>query len=317
MRIYRSLDEATGFGPCALTIGNFDGVHTGHRELFLRVCDAARRLRVRPSALTFDPHPARVVAPDRAPKLLTTLDERCRLMAAEGIEQVLILPFTGEVAALPPEAFIERILVEHLGTRAVVVGANFRFGRGQAGGTATLEAAGRVLGFEVDIAPPVWRKGRIVSSSAVRRAVEAGRMAEARHLLARPFTLSGEIVRGHGVGSKQTVPTLNLAWTTGVLPPSGVYVTCSEDPHTGRRWPSVTNVGMRPTFNGKALTVETFLLRPLDGTSPSNLRLAFLRRLRDERKFPSPEALKAQILADVRRAERYFRRLPRLWHTEE
>lgn len=312
MRIYRGLDEVPpGFGPSALTIGNFDGVHAGHRRIMQRVRVVAGERGLRPSVLTFEPHPTRVVAPARAPRLMTSTGQRCHLMAREGIEQFLILPFTAELARLEPEEFVRRILVERLGARAVLVGHNFRFGHKQAGNTRVLAELGRKYGFTTEIIPAITLRGRVVSSSLIRGLIEAGNVSRAGRLLEHAYALEGEVVRGLGIGSRQTVPTLNLAPGGELLPASGVYITCTRDLEDGRVWPSITNVGSRPTFNGDGLTVETHLLEPLEGATPNRIRVEFLRHVREERRFPGPEALRAQILQDVGRATAYFRRLRR------
>ena len=300
------------FGPSALTIGNFDGVHAGHREILRRVVALARERGWKPAVLTFDPHPARIVAPERAPRLLTTPEERSRLMREEGIEQVLILPFTRELAGFSPERFVREIVVERLEARAVLVGDNFRFGHLHAGDTRLLAELGLRYEFLVEAVPAIRMRGRVVSSSEVRRLIEAGSVALAGRLLGRPYTLEGEVVAGQGIGSKQTVPTLNLAATAEVMPARGVYVTRTTDAAGGRRWISVTNIGTRPTFGGDSVTVETFLLDPLEGGSPRAIRVEFLRRLREERRFEDAAALKAQILRDVARAQAYFRRVSRI-----
>ena len=306
--IYRSLAETpASFGPCAITIGNFDGVHGGHRKILRRVAALAREEGWKGAALTFDPHPAKLLAPSNAPRLLTTLEQRTRIMLEQGIDQILILPFTLELAALSPEEFVREILVDKLGVRAVLVGANFRFGKRAAGDAGTLEQFGEHYSFETDIlAPVIWRK-RVISSSEIRRLIEAGDVSTACRMLGRPHSLAGAVVRGEGIGSRQTVPTLNLDTNAEVVPGSGVYVTRT---HAGERaWPSITNIGYRPTFNGQHRTIETYLLSPLDGAPPEEIAVEFLRRVRDERKFEGPEALKAQILRDVGRAQTYFRRL--------
>jgi riboflavin kinase / FMN adenylyltransferase len=311
MRIYHSLEEiGKDFGPAALTVGNFDGVHVGHRRILRRVATLARERAWKAAALTFDPHPARVVAPERAPRLLATPEERALLMAEEGIEQVAILHFTPELSRLAPEAFARDILAARLGARAVLVGDNFRFGHQHAGDTGTLGALGAKYGFEVEVVEAIPLRGRAVSSSEVRRQIEAGQVARAGRMLARCYSIAGPIVPGQGIGSKQTVPTLNLAPSAEVLPARGVYITRTASTD-GRHWPSVTNIGVRPTFGGDALAIETFLLTPLAGETPAAIRVEFLERLREERKFETPPLLKAQILKDVARAEAYFRRLKR------
>jgi riboflavin kinase / FMN adenylyltransferase len=306
--IYRSLAETpASFGPCAITIGNFDGVHGGHRKILRRVAALAREEGWKGAALTFDPHPAKLLAPSNAPRLLTSLQQRTRIMLEQGIDQILILPFTLELAALSPEEFVREILVDKLGVRAVLVGSNFRFGKRAAGDAATLEQLGERYSFETDIlAPVIWRK-RVISSSEIRRLIEAGDVSTACRMLGRPHSLVGAVVRGEGIGSKQTVPTLNLDTSAEIVPANGVYVTRT---HAGEReWPSITNIGYRPTFNGQHRTIETYLLSALDGAPPEEISVEFLRRVRDERKFESPDALKAQILRDVGRAQTYFRRL--------
>lgn len=311
LRVYRSLQETRGrFGPCALTIGNFDGVHAGHRRILRRVVEVAGRQGWKASALTFDPHPAQIVAPERAPQLLSTPEERCEWMRQEGIEQVLILPFTRELSRLSPEEFVRGVLVEALETRAVLVGENFRFGYQHAGDTEQLAELGRWLGFHTEALAAVRVRGRTVSSSEIRRLIQAGAVGVACRLLQRPYRMEGKVVAGRGLGSRQIVPTLNLAPGDALLPATGVYITRTSDPSDGRRWPSVTNVGRRPTFDVGELMVETFLLEPFDRT-PKSIRVEFLRRLREERKFPDAAALRAQILRDAERARTCFRRLAR------
>jgi riboflavin kinase / FMN adenylyltransferase len=314
MRIFRSLAEAHGeFSPSALTIGNFDGVHVGHRSIFERAAALGAERGWKPSALTFDPHPTQIVAPERTPRLLTTPERRAELMAEEGIQQVLILPFTREIAELPPEEFARQIVAGELGARAVLVGENFRFGRRQSGDVRLLEQLGRQFGFATEVIPTAQCRGRTVSSSVIREAIERGQVALAARFLRRPYALDGNVVRGHGIGGKQTVPTLNLATAAEVIPARGVYLTRTRDlaPNVAspRQWNSITNIGYRPTFGAASeLSIETFLLDPFADPTPSRIRVEFLCRVRDERKFDSPDALKAQILKDVRVAQNFFRR---------
>jgi len=312
--IYRSLSETPDdFGPCAMTIGNFDGVHLGHRRILHRVSALAREEGWKSAVLTFDPHPAKLVTPLSAPRLLTSLDERARMILEQGIDEILILPFTPEVAALGPEDFVREILVEKLKARAVLVGANFHFGKRAAGDAGTLEELGERYRFETDIiVPVVWRK-RVISSTEIRRLIGAGGVSIACRMLGRPYGLSGVVVSGEGRGSKQAVPTLNLDTKAEVLPKNGVYVTRTRERggegKSVREWPSITNVGYRPTFDGQSRTIETYLLSPLDAAPPHEIEVEFLHWVREERKFENAEALKAQILRDVNRAQTYFRRL--------
>ncbi|MDP9113979.1 MAG: bifunctional riboflavin kinase/FAD synthetase [Acidobacteriota bacterium] len=311
MRVARSLEEAAAFEPVAVTIGNFDGVHAGHQLLLHEVTTAAREKGLQPAVLTFDPHPASIVAPQRAARLLTTQAERCSVLARHGIEYVLVLPFTREMARWTPEQFVERVLVKALRARVVIVGSNFRFGHDQAGDTTVLTQLGQRFGFETRVLTPVKRRARTVSSSEIRRAVESGNVALAARLLGRPYSTAGAVVPGHGIGSKQTVPTLNLRTHAQVLPATGVYITRTFDEESSRCWNSLTNIGYRPTFESThpQLTIETFLLDPLAEPAPRQIHVEYLRRLREERKFESPPALKSQILRDVSRAQAFFRRL--------
>ncbi len=333
MRIFRSLEVArASFAPSAVTIGNFDGVHAAHHALMRTVVELARECGARPSALTFSPHPTQVVAPERAPLLLTSPAERCALMARDGVEQALILPFDEHVSSLDPEAFFREILVNALGARAIVVGDNFLFGRKQRGDVMTLRALGERSGVRIEIVPAVKWRGVPISSSEIRRLLAVGDVSRAARLLGRPFAVAGRVVAGEGRGRRQTVPTLNLeipslALDHAAVPATGVYITrtfeeeqegdallCPADPGDAilcppaRSWRSVTNVGYRPTFGGHHLTIETFLLDPLEDHSPERIRVEFLRRVREERAFSSAEALRAQILRDVERAQAFFHR---------
>ena len=292
----------------AVTIGAFDGIHLGHRLLFEAVRSIAAVRGLQSAVLTFDPHPATIVAPSRAPKLITTLDERRRLLTDLGMDEIHVIPFTPALSLLTPEQFVRQILVEQLQTKAVIVGANFRFGHQQAGHIDDLERLGEQFYFTVHAAPVLAWRGRKVSSTAIRQAIAAGHISLANRMLGRPYPLRGAVVSGHGIGSKQTVPTLNLDTPAELLPAHGVYITRTRDLDAARTWNSITNVGLRPTFSGDSLSIETFLLDPFDGHTPASIEVQFLRRVREERKFPSPEALKAQILSDVSRAQTYFRR---------
>ena len=306
MRIYHGVGELPAdFGPSVLTIGNFDGVHLGHRAIIRQVRSLAYANGWKSSALTFDPHPTRVLAPERAPKLLTTLNQRAKLMAAAGLQQLFVLPFDLETARLAPEQFAGQLLARHLNARAVLVGENFRFGNKQSGDVRTLAALGQQLGFVEEIVPAVKFRGRVVSSSAIRSLILGGRVALAARLLGRPYSIEGRHIHGRGIGAKQTVPTINLETAAEVIPARGVYATRANGID------GVTNIGYRPTFGSSdRLSIETFLVGEGAGRFDESalITLEFLARLRDERKFDSPEALKARILFDAAAAGRYFRR---------
>jgi riboflavin kinase / FMN adenylyltransferase len=311
MKIASAIEEAAGFRPSVLTIGKFDGVHAGHAHLLRQVIALAAQHGLAPSVLTFDPHPVCILAPERAPKPLASVEERCARMQELGIEQIFVLPFTREIAQLSPEEFVAQYLQHVMHTRFVLVGRDFRFGYRQAGDPAMLADLGSRYGFETRLVDPVKWHGLVISTSEVRSRIEAGEVSLAGRLLERPYALTGDVVPGHGVGSRQTVPTLNLRTQAEVLPRNGVYITRTHDLDSSRRWNSITNIGMRPTFDGDALTIETFLLDPFDGVTPSRIRVELLRRVRGERKFENAEALKRQILHDAGRAQVYFQRLAR------
>jgi riboflavin kinase/FMN adenylyltransferase len=310
MTVFRVPDQVpAGFGPSAVTIGNFDGMHVGHRQIMRRVVAVARERGLTPAVLTFDPHPAKVLALDRAPRLLMTIDQRLRVIESEGIESVLVLPFSLDFAKLTPEEFSRQILAETLRVRFVLVGEDFRFGYKQAGNVDTLRRLGQQLGFDLEAFSGVMWRGIRISSTEIRKLVGKGAVSRACRLLGAPFALEGEVVPGQGIGSRRTVPTLNLAARNEVLPARGVYVTRTRDLDSELSWNSITNVGYRPTFSGEELTIESFLLEPLEGFPPKRIEVSFLAFMRDERKFESPEKLKAQILRDAGAAVRFHGRI--------
>jgi riboflavin kinase/FMN adenylyltransferase len=293
--------------PTAVTIGNFDGVHVGHQKILRGVIERARSRDAMSAVLTFYPHPARVLRPDVAPGLLETLSQRLSEFAALGIDAALVLKFDQELAKASAEDFAQEFLVETLRTRAVLVGANFHFGHKQAGDVKLLAQLGRKNGFAVEIVEPVLVDGCVVSSSTIRQAVSEGRVEEARSMLGRPFALSGEIRTGTGLGHKLVVPTLNLATEQESLPKTGVYA--AEVVVGGKRYQAVTNVGVRPTFDGRQLAIESHLFDFSETVTSGEMTVKFLARLRDEQKFSRPEALREQILKDIERAKELFAKL--------
>ncbi|MFZ0882491.1 MAG: bifunctional riboflavin kinase/FAD synthetase [Candidatus Acidiferrales bacterium] len=293
-----------GRKPTVVTIGNFDGVHVGHQKILRGVIERARAMDAVSTVLTFFPHPARVLRPDVAPDLLETLPQRLAEFAALGIEATLVLKFDLELARASAEDFAQKFLVDTLRARAVLVGENFRFGHKQAGDVKLLEELGAKNGFAVEIVEPVLVDGQVVSSSAIRSAVREGRVDEARRMLGRPFALAGEIRSGTGMGRKLVVPTLNLATQQETLPKNGVYTT--EVAVAGKCYQAVTNVGVRPTFNGQQLAIESHLFDFSEMVTSGAMTVKFLTRLRDEQKFSGPEALREQILQDIARAKELF-----------
>jgi len=306
--VFRSLAEIpAGFGPTVAAVGNFDGVHRGHREILAGVMAEASGTGAKAVAVTFDPHPEQFLRPDKAPRLITPAAERLRLLAETGINAALLLEFDEALANLAPRAFVERILVGALGVRSMHEGQNFRFGHGAAAGVEELAAMGAEWGFTVRVHEAVCVRGLEVSSSAIRALVAAGDVRRARWMLGRPFTVLSTPARGRGIGTRLLVPTVNLAEYDGLLPAFGVYVTRLKI--EGRTFEAVTNVGNRPTFGEASFAVETHILNfePVEMSEETPVELEFLLRLRGEREWPSPEALKAQIFKDVAQAKRYFR----------
>jgi len=306
--VYRSAAEVpSGFGPCVAAIGNFDGVHLGHQQILAAVAAEARRLGIRSIAITFHPHPAQFLYPAEAPKLITFLEERLRLLAGTGVDAILVLPFDEALSRVSARDFAGEILAGALGVRSMHEGSSFRFGHGAKAGVNELRGFGMEFGFEVHVHPAVRVHGLEVSSSAVRGLIASGDMRRARWMLGRPFAVHSTPARGRGVGSKLLVPTVNLAPYDGLLPAFGVYVTCLTV--GGRCFQAVTNVGNRPTFEGAGFGVETHILdfEPIELGDDTPTKLEFLLRLRGEKTWPSSEALKAQIFKDVAKAERYFR----------
>jgi riboflavin kinase/FMN adenylyltransferase len=310
MQVFHSLAEVSaGFGPTVAAVGNFDGVHRGHREILAAVTAEARGVGAKAVVVTFDPHPEHFLRPDKAPRLITPNAERLRLLAETGIDAALVLKFDEALAHLAPREFVERILVDALGVRSVHEGENFRFGHGAAAGVDELAAMGAELGFTVGLHGAVCVRGLEVSSSAIRALVAAGDVRRARWMLGRPFTVLSTPARGRGIGTRLLVPTVNLAAYDGLLPAFGVYVTRLKI--HGRALQAVTNVGVRPTFGAPSFAVETHILdfEPVEMNEETPIELEFLLRLRGEIEWPSPEALKAQIFRDVARAKRYFERV--------
>ncbi len=306
--VFRSIAEIPqGFGPSVAAIGNFDGVHIGHREILSAVVENARSIGARAVAVTFDPHPEHYLRPEHAPRLLTPLPERLRLLAGTGIDAIALLPFDASLAGLSASDFVSGILVRALGVRGLHEGQNFRFGRGAEAGIDELRKMGAQLGFGVSIHDAVRVRGLEVSSSAIRALVAAGDMRRARWMLGRPFAVLSTQARGRGIGTRLLVPTVNLAPYDGLLPAFGVYVTRLKI--DGRVFQSVTNVGNRPTFGEASFAVESHILNfePIEMDETTPIELEFLLRLRGEIQWPSTEALKAQIFKDVARARRFFR----------
>lgn len=290
-----------------LTVGNFDGLHLGHQRLLRTIVDTARASQTMAAAITFDPHPLKILRPDSAPPLIAPISARLTGFQQLGLAAALVLQFDAAFSRTSPEEFVEHILVQALRVRTICVGENFRFGHRHAGDVSLLRRLGEQRGFQVQIVAPVMVRGQVVSSTAIRAAVSEGRVGHAARLLGRPFTLRGSVQPGSGNGQRLLVPTLNLSTDQQLLPGNGVYAT--ETVVAGRKYPSATNVGFRPTLDGKRFAIESHLLGFAAEIREGPMEVHFWRRLRDEKKFASVDALREQIARDVARAEAFFRRL--------
>jgi riboflavin kinase/FMN adenylyltransferase len=307
MQVFHKLEDVSlELGPCVVTVGNFDGVHRAHTQVLQEIVRRAKETGAKAVAVTFDPHPARILRPDCGLKLLTPLPEKLRLLEATGLDAVLALPFGRDLSLLTPRQFAERILKKRLHAREVHEGYNFRFGHKAAGDVNQLMQFGLEMGFDVKIYTEQKLRGEAVSSSHIRKLLSEGRVSRARHLLARPFSILGTPGRGRGYGTKYTVPTINLARYDEMVPKDGVYITCTRV--GAESFDSVTNVGNRPTFGADSFAIESHLLNfhPIELTPESEVEISFLNRVRDEVKFSSVAALREQIARDVRKAQRYF-----------
>jgi riboflavin kinase/FMN adenylyltransferase len=294
-----------------LAIGNFDGIHLGHQAILRAGEQRAIETGCVATALTFDPTPRRVLRPEDAPSRVSTNAQRMYWFGVAGLESAVVMPFTLDLARLSPEDFVDQILVRDLQVRAVLVGENFHFGHRQAGDVKLLRELGMRRGFDVVVIPPVTYRGEIVSSTSIRKAIAEGDVSYAARLLGRPFVLTGEVVKGAGVGRKFTFPTLNLVPEQEMLPAQGVYVTRTRVDGESKTRRSVTNIGMRPTFNGSGITVETHLLNFSEEIAPKRIEVHFWKRLRSERKFNGPDELRAQISKDIAKADWFFSRFRR------
>ncbi|HYE88493.1 MAG TPA: bifunctional riboflavin kinase/FAD synthetase [Vicinamibacterales bacterium] len=291
-----------------LALGNFDGLHRGHVKIIERIQRGAGERGGTSVVLTFDPHPPRVLRPDKAPPLLMTKPQKLAALARAGVQGAAVVRFTREMSQWEPEQFVRQVLVEWLRVAEVWVGADFLFGRERSGNFTLLRSLGAQYGFRAEKIDPIRYKDFVVSSTRIRRLVSEGRVDEAGALLGHHYALDGVVVEGAKRGREIGFPTANLATDNDLIPPHGVYATVTTI--DGQVLPGVTNIGQRPTFGDRlSTTVETHLIGASMDLYGRPLRLAFVQRLRDERKFADIEALQEQISADVRRASRLFDRL--------
>ncbi len=304
MRVFRSYSRPVP-GPTAIAIGNFDGVHRGHGALLERLCDVARESRLPPTILTFEPHPREFFSPVSAPARLSTLREKLELLADTGVEQAMVCRFNKTFAALSADQFIEQVLMGGLRARHLIIGDDFRFGKGRAGDFALLQAAGRQFGFSVEAMGSVTVDGERVSSSGVRAALAAGDMEHAARLLGRPYVIDGKVTQGQQLGRQWGFPTANIRIKHNPLPMTGVFAV--EVGGLGDKpLPGVANLGIRPTVGGTRPLLEVHLFDFDRDIYGAHISVRFVHKLRNEQRFPNFDALKAQIAADAATARAFF-----------
>src|SRR3954470_14587965 len=309
MQVFRSLRELPAdFGVTVASVGNFDGVHRAHQKVIAALLKRASELHARSLVVTFDPHPTRVLRPEKAPRLITPLAKKLELLTSAAVDAVLVLPFTREFSKTTPQEFAG-ILGTKLHAKEVHEGFNFHFGHKAEGNLEKLTEFGKEAGFTVVPYPEMRMRGNSVSSSRIRELVSEGNISMARALLGRTFSIAAHPAKGRGYGKQYTVPTINLSAYDELVPGNGVYITRTR---VGEKiFDSVTNVGNRPTFGANSFAIDSHLLdfTPFELNDDTGIETCFLHRLRDEIKFPSVEHLRAQIGKDVACAQRFFRLL--------
>jgi riboflavin kinase / FMN adenylyltransferase len=307
MRLFHGTDNAGIHRPTVMTLGVFDGLHLGHQLVMQTVVERAHACRAVPTVITFDPHPRAVLHPESAPPLLQTFDQKIEALGVLGIEQTIVIRFTHEFANVSAEEFLRDVVGERLRAKEVYLGRGFAFGRGREGNIEFLRRASERLGFVADEVPEVRLRGQRVSSTRIRGLLAEGRVNLARRMLGRPYGVEGLVVRGNERGRTINFPTANIKAQNRVIPRAGVYVTATLIEGAWRR--SVTNIGVRPTFESDAQVqqIETYVIGWSGDLYGDVLRVRFLHRLRDERKFASVVELRNQIEYDAKRAVRYFK----------
>jgi riboflavin kinase/FMN adenylyltransferase len=304
--IWKAKDFGRSFKNPVLTLGNFDGVHLGHQRIFRRVREKAKEIGGDSIAYTFEPHPVQILKPEREPFLLLPIAERLRLIGELGIDVAICAPFTREFANLTAEEFVRDILHNQIGVREVFVGQNTTFGRNREGSVPLLKGFGQRFGFAVEAVEAVEVGGAVISSSRIRKLVSTGDVKGAAELLGRYPLLFGEVIRGHGRGSKKLgFPTANLKTSSVLSPKPGIYAVWAI--HDSQRYPAVANLGWNPTFHDQQFSIEVHILHFDKDIYGHPLRVEFVERLRDEVTFRGPEELITQIKKDVEQAKKILK----------
>ncbi len=308
MKIFHHIeDQGLSISQTVATMGNFDGIHLGHQALLRNTVEESTRLGCPSTVLTFEPHPLKVLAPERAPLLILSYDDKMALFQSLGVDIVIAQRFDREFASIAADEFIYRFLVNRLKIKKIWVGRDLRFGRDRKGGTDTLLRLAPGAGFEVGVLDPILLDGIRISSSRVRQLVEEGRVDEVRPMLGRYHFVSGRVVAGHHRGQKLGFPTANIASLTEVVPLNGIYATLIQ--LKNKQWLSVSSVGVNPTFGDGPRTVESFILGFEGDIYGERVKLSFVKRIRDEKRFVMVNDLVAQMHEDVKRAKAVFNEL--------
>ncbi len=306
MKIFESFDEAVKFPNPVLTIGNYDGVHIGHKSIIKKVVEKASEISGTPMLMTFSPHPHSILKPDSYIRLITPGSVKERLVEESGIEVLFAIPFDDELRSIAPESFIEDILIGKLGVAGVIVGYDFRFGKGGVGDVEMLRDFAQRKGFYFDVVRAITIDGEKIGSNRIRRLIMDGDVKKANELLDRPHMIEGVVVHGVNRGKNMGFPTINFETVFELIPHNGVYIT--EVEFDGKKWPSVTNIGFNPTFDGKKLLVETHILDYAGNLYDRDVMIYFHDRIREEEKFKDMAELKERIARDVAVAKEYFKK---------
>ncbi len=306
MKVINGISELKqAFHNTAVTIGNFDGLHLGHKEILKKLCEEAKKIKGQSIALTFEPHPSEILTPGKALSRINTLKEKIALIKNQNIDTLIIEPFTKELASTTAQDFFHKILVQKLNPKVIVMGHDFHFGKNREGSIDTLKEFGGKIGIEVIKIPPFEKDGETVSSSLIRKYVASGNVAKAHKLLGRPFFLEGEVVRGSGRGKTMKTPTANLKIEDRLIPGDGVYIIMTYIDNVLH--PSVGSIGVNVTFSEKEpRSVETHILDFVGDLYGKHLILHYLKKIRDMKKFPSMEELKKEMENDIREARIFF-----------
>lgn len=289
-----------------LTLGNFDGVHKGHRKIIKKVMAIAKKKGGTSILYTFDPHPVKILCPQLAPVVLQTLDQKISTLKALGLDILVIEPFTERLAKLSASQFFNEIIVNRTRAKEIVVGYDFTFGRHRAGGAQYLKRLAAEKGIAVHIIDAIFFKESLLSSTHIRHFLERGDLASAHAMLGRPYSIVGTVVKGRGLGAELGFHTANLATKNELIPPTGVYITATRICRTGKKYKSAANIGYNPTFKGTDLSIETYLLDFNGDLLKQDIELEFHKKIRREMTFESTEELRNQITKDVEATRKYY-----------